>query len=178
MARITSMVIIIAVLISLFIAGGCSESEVSEGPPAPGRPAPEFLLQDLGGQTVSLDDLKGKPVMINFWATWCGPCRMEMPFIQEVYKDPEWQKTGLVILAVNLMESASAAAEFMKDNGLHFKVLLDAEGKVGKMYNISAIPTTYFIDKNGIIWDVKIGTFRSKAEIEWKLLNLVKEGES
>jgi thiol-disulfide isomerase/thioredoxin len=116
--------------------------------------------------------------MVNFWATWCGPCRMEMPFIQEVYKDPEWQKTGLVILAVNLMESASAAGEFMKDNGLHFTVLLDIEGKVGKMYNISAIPTTYFIDKNGIIWDVKIGTFRSKAEIEWKLLNLVKEGES
>jgi len=116
--------------------------------------------------------------MVNFWATWCGPCRMEMPFIQEVYQDSEWLKTGLVILAVNLKESASAAGEFMEDNGLTFPVLLDIDGEVARMYNISAIPTTYFIDKNGIIKDVKIGTFRNKAEIDWKLLNLVKEEES
>jgi len=178
MVRITNIIILIAVLISPFIIAGCSEDIVTDQVPAPGRPAPDFQLRGLDGQTVSLDDLQGKPVMVNFWATWCGPCRMEMPFIQEVYQDSEWLKTGLVILAVNLKESASAAGEFMEDNGLTFPVLLDIDGEVARMYNISAIPTTYFIDKNGIIKDVKIGTFRNKAEIDWKLLNLVKEEES
>jgi cytochrome c biogenesis protein CcmG/thiol:disulfide interchange protein DsbE len=175
MVRITNAMVLIAVLVSLLIAAGCSEDAVTDGVPAPGRPAPDFQLEGLDGQTVSLSDLQGRPVMINFWATWCGPCRMEMPFIQEVLNDPEWSEIELVILAVNLGESPAAARQFMEDNGLTFSVILDTEGEVAKRYNVSAIPTTYFVDKNGIIGDVKIGTFRSKAEIDWKLVNLVKE---
>ena len=81
------------------------------------------------------------------------------------------------ILAVNLGESAEKAGRFMEDNGLSFTVLLDTEGEVMKVYNVSAIPTTYFIDKHGIIKDVKVGTFRNKAEIEWRLVNSILEGE-
>jgi peroxiredoxin len=180
MARITNAVIIMALLVSLFIAGGCSEDNASNGAPAPapGRTAPDFQLQDLDGQAVSLSGLLGKPVMVNFWATWCGPCRQEMPFIQEVYNDPEWAEAGLVILAVNIGQSPEVVREFMDDNGLTFTVLLDTKSEVAEMYNVSGIPTTYFVDKNGIIGDVKIGTFRNKAEIDWKLVNLMKEEES
>ena len=170
--------ILMAVLVSMLVMAGCSEDIVTDEVPAPGRPAPDFQLQDLDGQTVSLGELQGRPVMVNFWATWCGPCRMEMPYIEEVFNDPEWQEAGLVILAVNLGESAEVAGQFMKENGLTFPVLLDTSREVAKAYNVSAIPTTYFVDKNGIIKDVKIGTFRNKAEIDWKLVNLVQEEES
>ena len=178
MARITNIMIPIAVLVSMLVMVGCSEDIVTDKVPAPGRPAPDFHLPDLDGQTVSLGELQGRPVMVNFWATWCGPCRMEMPYIEEVFNDPEWKEAGLVILAVNLGESAEVAGQFMDDNGLTFPVLLDTKTEVAKLYNVSAIPTTYFVDKNGIIKDVKIGTFRNKAEIDWKLVNLVKEEES
>jgi peroxiredoxin len=178
MARITNVVIIMAVLVSFLFVAGCSGDNAKDNVPTPGGPAPDFQLQDLDGQTVSLSSLLGKPVMVNFWATWCGPCRVEMPFIQEVFKDPEWVEAGLIILAVNAGQSPEVIQEFMEDNGLTFTVLLDTETEVAKLYNVSGIPTTYFIDKNGIIKDVKIGTFRNKAEIDWKLVNLMKEEES
>ena len=178
MVRVTNIMILIAVLVSMLIMVGCSEDIVTDKVPAPGRPAPDFQLQDLDGQTVSLGEFRGRPVMVNFWATWCGPCRMEMPYIEEVSNDPDWTETGLVILAVNPGESAAIAGQFMEDNGLTFPVLLDIKTEVAKAYNVSAIPTTYFVDKNGIIKDVKIGTFRNKAEIDWKLVNLMKEEES
>ncbi len=179
MARITNVIVItlIAVL-ALLVMAGCSESTEPNAVPAPGRPAPNFQLQSLDGETVSLDSLRGHPVMVNFWATWCGPCRMEMPFIQEVFEDPDWVEQGLVILSVNAGESASAARKFMESNNLSFRVLLDADSEVMRLYNVSGIPTTYFIDKDGIIRDVKIGLFQSKAEIDWRILNSIVKEES
>ncbi len=180
MARITNvMVITVIAVLALLVMAGCSDNTGVDAVPAPlpGNSAPNFQLQSLDGETVSLDGLRGQPVIVNFWATWCGPCRMEMPFIQEVYEDPDWVEQGLVILAVNAGESASEARKFMESNKLSFKVLLDADKEVMMMYNISGIPTTYFIDKDGIIRDVKIGLFKNKAEIDWRILNsIVKEG--
>ena len=112
--------------------------------------------------------------MLNFWASWCGPCRMEMPFLQEISEDPEFTQRGLVILAVNLGETASVAEEFMDNNALSFMMLLDTTQKVGTLYNIQYIPTTYFIDKDGKIRDVKIGAFLSKAEITSLLDSIIK----
>jgi cytochrome c biogenesis protein CcmG/thiol:disulfide interchange protein DsbE len=180
MARITNVLVMIAMLVSLWIIAGCSDNTEPNAVPAPlpGNSAPNFELQSLDGKTVSLGGLRGQPVMLNFWATWCGPCRIEMPFIQEVFNDPDWKEHGLVILAVNAGESASAARKFMESNNLSFKVLLDAEKEVMMMYNISGIPTTYFIDKDGIIRDVKIGLFQSKAEIDWRILNSIIKEES
>ena len=165
-------------MVSVLLVAGCSEGLISEQVPAPGRPAPDFQLQSLDGETISLSGLQGSPVVINFWATWCGPCRMEMPFIQQLFNDPEWSEQGLVILAVNLGEPASAVREFMEANGLSFTVLLDTEREVMKIYNVSAIPTTYFIDKSGIIRDIKVGAFRNKADIDWRLMNSIMEEES
>jgi len=132
-----------------------------------GKLAPDFQLPGLDGQMVSLGDFRGKAVLLNFWATWCGPCRAEMPFLQQVHEERSGE--GVVILAVNIGESQSEVEEFMKNFGLSFLMLLDADEEVARQYNIRAIPTTFFIDKDGVIQDLKIGSFASQSEIELKL---------
>ncbi|MDQ0200027.1 redoxin domain-containing protein [Neobacillus ginsengisoli] len=112
-----------------------------------GAKAPDFELKTLTGETVKLSTLKGKKVMLNFWATWCPPCKAEMPemekFSKQVGKD-------VVILAVNIDPQLDVKG-FVNKNGITFPVLLDTEDKVNGMYQIISIPTTYFIDSNGII---------------------------
>ena len=147
-------------------------TEDTKTPPPPegtqaGNLAPNFQLQDLDGQSVSLSELRGSPIILNFWATWCGPCRSEMPFIQEIYK--EWQGRGLVVLAINLKEAPSEVSQFMQKNNLSFTVLLDTGGEAAQIYDIFAIPTTLFIDRDGIIRERKLGAFLNKEEIEDKL---------
>jgi peroxiredoxin len=135
--------------------------------------APDFKLQSLDGQTVSLGDFRGKPVLLNFWATWCPPCRAEMPFLQEIYEDKEWSEKGLVILTIDIGEDPSVVKEFMESYDLSFPVLLDTDQDVALEYNIRAIPTTFFIDKDGIIQDIKVGAFSSKTEIERRLIKVI-----
>lgn len=153
-------VILLMILATGILATGCSTVEA----PEIGKAAPSFQLTDIDGQTVSLSDFQGKPVLLNFWATWCGPCHLEIPYIQEVYD--EQSEPGLVILAINLRESLAKVKEFVQDYNLSFPVLLDLEGMVAEKYNILPIPTTYFIDSDGIIRDIQIGAFRSVADIE------------
>lgn len=129
-----------------------------------GEAAPEFQLQNFAGETVSLSDFRGQPVLINFWATWCPSCRAEMPYLQQIYE--EWSDRGLILLAIDIGESRETVAEFMQENNLTLPVLFDSDSKVTENYNIIAIPTTYFIDKDGIIRNRKIGDFKSKEEIE------------
>jgi peroxiredoxin len=152
---------LLLILASGILLTGCSTPVEA---PEIGKAAPGFRLTDIDGQSISLSDFRGEPVLLNFWATWCGPCRMEMPYIQEVYD--ERSEPGLVILAINIGESLTTVEEFMRDYNLSFPVLLDLEGNVAEKYNIRGIPTTYFIDSDGIIRDIMIGAFRSVAEIE------------
>ena len=133
--------------------------------------APDFQLTDLAGKQVKLSDFRGRPVILNFWATWCGPCRVEMPHFQQVYE--EWSDRGLVVLAVNIGESPTLVKEFALDYGLSFPVLLDIEAEVAQRYNIRPIPTTFFIDKSGAIQDMVIGAFPSKSAIEKKLDKII-----
>jgi peroxiredoxin len=126
--------------------------------------APNFQLKNLEGETVSLSDFKGKPVLINFWATRCPPCVSEMPYLQEIYN--EWSETELVLLAINTGESSTKVKQFMQSNDLSLPVLLDTNQDISQEYNIRYIPTTFLIDKKGIIQATKIGAFSSKGEIE------------
>ena len=114
-----------------------------------------------------LSDLRGSPVMLNFWAMRCPSCRAERPFIQEIHEDSKY--SGLVILAVNLGDSPSTVEGFMKAGGYSFTVLLDTWGTVAPKYNIMYIPATFFIDKEGIIQASRVGPFSSKQQIEQSL---------
>jgi len=175
-----SRVILPVILTLVLLVTGCSagsEPPDRESPTAlvegiqVGNQAPDFQLQNLDGQTVSLGNLQGKPVLINFWATWCSPCVSEMPYIQEIYE--EWADKGLVVVAINLGESSSKAEEFMQSYNLSFTVLLDTKKDVAQKYNIQYIPTTFFIDKDGIIQDKMIGAFQNKAQIENRLSKIM-----
>lgn len=112
-----------------------------------GAKAPDFELKTLNGDTVKLSELKGKKVMLNFWATWCPPCKAEMPEMEQFSK-----KIGddIVILAVNIDPQLDVKG-FVDQNHITFPILLDAEDKVNSQYQVLSIPTTYFIDSKGII---------------------------
>ncbi len=119
------------------------------------HPPIEFELQDLAGKDVKLSSLKGKVVFLNFWATWCGPCRTEMPSMQRMYEKLKGE--GLEILAVDLQEGKDQVQSFARELGLSFPILLDSTGKVGAHYNARAIPTTYLFDRKGFIIAFVVG---------------------
>jgi peroxiredoxin len=152
---------------------GCSTGSDAPQSAQPGKPAPDFNLPGLDGQVVSLSNFRGRPVMLNFWASWCDPCKLEMPFIQGIFEDEEFAGEELVVLTVNIGESAETARKFAENYRLSFPVLLDGDGEVASIYDVRGIPATFFVGENGIIEDMKIGTFTSKAEIEWRLVNSI-----
>lgn len=115
----------------------------------------DFKLKDLHGNELSLSDLKGKKVFINFWATWCPPCKAEMPEIEKIYQ--ETKNSDLVIVAVEIGEPLGTVKPFIDNNKYNFKVVLDSDQSVATKYSISAIPTSYFIDKNGYIVSKNVG---------------------
>ncbi len=169
--------ILVAILLTVLAAVGCSGGE-DTGMPAPGRQAPDFQLETINGETVSLESLRGRPVVINFWATWCAPCRIEIPVLQALHETPEWRARGLAILAVNLGEPPGLVNEFVEAFNMSFTVLLDPGQKVSRSYNAALIPTTYFIDKDGIIRDIKIGAILSLADIEPRLQELITKDDA
>lgn len=109
--------------------------------------APDFTLKSKSGKNLRLSEYRGKVVMINFWASWCGPCRQEMPLLEQLYK--RYGKVGFVILGVNVEEDSSKANSMLRDVPVSFPVLYDTTNKVSKMYNVSAMPTTVMVDRNG-----------------------------
>jgi peroxiredoxin len=119
--------------------------------PAPreNHPAPDFTLTDLTGVPVRLSELRGQVVLINVWATWCPPCRAEMPTIQAAYE--QYRAQGFTVLAINLREDAPAVARYLEQDGLTFPALLDSDGAVSSAYQARAIPSSFFIDRAGIV---------------------------
>jgi peroxiredoxin len=130
-----------------------------------GRAAPDFLLQALTGEDVRFSDLHGRPVLVNFWSTWCTTCRAEMPELIAAYKAhaPE----GLVLLGVNLREADSRVQPFVDDFGMTFPVLLDRQGEVARTWRIGGptegLPSSYFIDRNGVVARVVYGLLTARA---------------
>lgn len=106
-----------------------------------------FTLQDLQGQKHALSDYKGKIVFLNFWASWCPPCRAEMPSMQKMYQ--VWDKDKYVLLAVNIKEGKRTVKKFARDNGYTFPILLDSDGLVAAAYGVRGIPATFIIDAKG-----------------------------
>lgn len=117
--------------------------------------APDFKLKDLNGKEVSLSDYKGKNVLLNFWASWCPPCRAEMPDIEKLYQ--ETKNTDTIILAVNLGEDRGTVKSFIDANKYNFNILLDSDQQAAAEFNISSIPSWFFINKDGNIVTSHIG---------------------
>jgi len=117
--------------------------------------APDFTLRDAGGGTVSLSGYRGNLVLLNFWATWCGPCRDEMPSMEQLSRNFGGQ--GFTILAVNQKESAAQVTKYMKTHGLNFSAPLDMDGRVNNAYRVYGIPVTYLIDGGGNAIGMKSG---------------------
>ncbi|HDR6288369.1 TPA: redoxin domain-containing protein [Bacillus cereus] len=138
-----------------------------------GKSAPDFTLTKLDGTNVKLSDLKGKKVILNFWATWCGPCQQEMPDMEAFYKE---HKENVEILAVNYTPSEKGGGEekvsnFAKEKGITFPILLDKNIDVTTAYKVITIPTSYFIDTKGVIQDKFIGPMTQK-EMEKRVTKL------
>ena len=127
-----------------------------------GSLAPDFLLKTLDDGEIRLSDRRGKGMIVNLWATWCGPCRKEMPQFVAAYD--RYQTEGLEIIAVNLQESKSVIQPFVDDFGMDFPVALDKRGAVSDEYRIIGLPMTYFIDREGVIRSVFQGPFLERLE--------------
>lgn len=132
-----------------------------------GHPAPDFALQTLEGKTIRLSDYKGKPVLVNFWATWCGPCRAEFPDFQKAWTD---NADKLVIIGINntSTDDKTQVPAFLDEFGVTYPIVLDESGDTAKAYNILGLPTSIFIDRDGVVREIFTGPL-NKAYIEAKL---------
>lgn len=146
-------------VIVLAILPACQQEQTSEAKPTgvgEYKVAPDFTLPDLNGTKVSLSDYRGKVVLLNYWATWCPPCRREMPTMEEAYR--KYKDQGLVVVAVSVDTGAtSAIREFLDDYGLTFQVLLDPQMKTLSSFDSFSLPTTIVIDRRGFIRARELG---------------------
>lgn len=110
-------------------------------------PAPDFTLKSMSGSNVRLSELKGDVILLNFWASWCGPCRTEMPLLNKLHN--KYKGIGFTVLGVNVEESNTAAIDFLDENKVSFPILWDSKNEVSKQYSVSAMPTTVMIDRDG-----------------------------
>ncbi|MFC2023018.1 TlpA family protein disulfide reductase [Chloroflexota bacterium] len=171
--KILALVLTVVLVLGLTLTG-CSSNGATDGEESPevGKLAPTFTLQDTNGNTVSLKELRGSPVMINFWATWCVPCGEEMPYLQEIYDI--WTSRGLVFLSVDTGEGADKVRDYLTERSLTFPVLLDSDQEVAlKQYGLMYLPTTVLVDRDGVILAMPFGGFVSRQQIETELLSLV-----
>jgi len=112
-----------------------------------GSPAPAFTLGSSAGSNVSLAQYKGQVVMLNFWASWCGPCRQEMPWLESIYK--KYNRMGFTLIGVNVEPDSNAANQWLKQTPVSFPILYDKDSKVSKMYDVAGMPSTVIIDRTG-----------------------------
>ncbi|MCI0555024.1 MAG: TlpA family protein disulfide reductase, partial [Anaerolineae bacterium] len=152
-------------------------SQQSDPPPNPqeGFAAPDFMLDTLDGGQLTLSELRGHPVVLNLWASWCLPCRSEMPSIEKAYQ--HYKDSGLIVIGLNMtsQDSELDVRAFVQEFGLTFPIVLDRDGSVRDRYQLLGLPSTYFIDPQGIIRSVVVGGPMSEATIQFNVEDLLQE---
>jgi len=140
----------------------------------PNAPAPDFTLRSLEGGNLRLAEQRGQVVLVNFWATWCGPCKQEMPHLNRLYD--KYRASGFVLLGVNVDEDPRQAAGTASKLGMHFPVLFDADKSVSRLYDLQSMPATVLIDRDGRVRYLHRG-YRDGLEqsYEKQIRELVKE---
>ena len=144
----------------------------TRSPTAIGNPAPDFAVADLDGNPIRLADLRGRPVVVNFWASWCGPCVEEFPLLREAAADHA--ADGLVVIGIVWDDRSEAARDFMARNGATWAAAMDPGQQVSRDYGTLGPPETYFIDRDGIIRARQIGQI-SAASLDEKLAAIIEE---
>jgi peroxiredoxin len=134
---------LIALVFSVFAASSLASSGME------GQQAPDFALKSSTGENLRLSEYRGDVVMINFWATWCGPCRQEMPLLEELYS--RYQRVGFNLLGVNIDDDSRRAMQMAEELGINFPVLFDASKEVSKLYEVEAMPVTVLVDREGTV---------------------------
>lgn len=174
-----------AIVLGVLILGGIwigisqvpASATTSGAIPSPreGFAAPDFTLETLEGVPITLSDLRGKAVVVNLWASWCPPCRAEMPALQAAYEAD--RERGLEIVAVDMtyQDSEEDAQRFAKDFGLTFTIALDRDGMVARQYLLRALPSTFFVGPDGVIRKVVIGGPMSEATIRSTVSEMLEE---
>jgi peroxiredoxin len=143
----TSMVRILQMAQWLAVAALAVAAVGANAAVTPSTSAPDFTLPRLDGPNLRLQEQRGRVVMINFWASWCGPCRVEMPHLARLYE--KYRGSGFTVLAVNIDESPQKAASLATQLGMRFPVLLDTDKKVSRLYDLSTMPSTVLVDREG-----------------------------
>ena len=187
MKRNAAAVVVIALVVAVMIFAGVRNSRGPKVSPmignsepissaeAKGKQAPDFTLQDLQGKQVKLSDFRGKAVLLNFWATFCGPCKVEMPWLVELQK--QYGPQGFEIVGVALDDSGKDKIEkFAKEMGVNYTIL-QGQDAVGDAYGAVGLPATYYIDRSGKIIDSALGLV-SRSEIEDNIKKSLAEGKS
>jgi peroxiredoxin len=175
--RLTAGVVLVLGLVWIGISATLPGTASNSGIPAPqaGFLAPDFTLATLEGSNVSLSDFQGKGVLVNVWASWCGPCRAEMPAMQRTFE--EYEEKGFTILAVNaaIQDNRADAEAFVEEMGLTFPILFDTDGYVYEQYQIRALPSSFFILPDGSIQEVVFGGPMAEALLKTRIENLLEE---
>ncbi len=150
----------------------CTKPVPENMAPEVGELAPDFTLTTLNGLSVTLSNYRGKPVILNFWGSWCGHCRREIPYLLEVSE--KRAKEGLEFLTVN-REDEATLKEFMQKQGYFFVVALDSDSTVWESYQIDGIPHTFFIDSDGIIQSTHLGAFKDTSQVLSDLVKILED---
>ncbi|MCC6301165.1 MAG: TlpA family protein disulfide reductase [Anaerolineales bacterium] len=174
--RIAYVVILLLGLVWIFLSADENPASFAGTVAAPQRNflAPDFSLPTTNGETIRLSDLRGQAVLVNLWATWCPPCRAEMPAIEKVYN--EYKDEGFVVLAVNMtyQDTPRNIAPFIAEHALTFPILLDETGDMASAYQLRSLPSSFFITREGIINEVVIGGPMAEALLRTRVEEILK----